>query len=112
MQSYGILLFIVLPVGGSPFTLNALWKHIGWMPPSLTSSHFENGCDLIMCLDKHASVSAAPFCSLARIFLQPDNSVCVSVLPDIKYAVTSLSFSKWDKVKVFFSSLILSQSGL
>ena len=42
--------------------------------------------------------SSAPFYSHWHIFLRPDNSVCVSVVSSIKYAVTSYPFSKWDKV--------------
>ena len=53
-------------------------------------------------LYKRTSISTAPqaFCSRALIFLRHDNSVHVSVLPDVKYAMISRPFSKtkWDQV--------------
>ena len=52
-----------------------------------------------MCLYMHAGVSTVSFRSRARIFLQADNSVRVSVLRSTKYAVTSHPFSKWDIVQ-------------
>ena len=48
----------------------------------------------------HANAITALFCSLAHIFLQTDNSACILVLPNIKYAVSSYPFWKWDKVKL------------
>ena len=33
------------------------------------------------------------------IFLQTKNSTRISTLPDVKYAVTSRLFSKWDQVQ-------------
>ena len=56
-----------------------------------------NGCDVITRLYMCASTSTMSFCSHTRIFLQIENSVLVSVLPSIKYAATSLPFSKRDK---------------
>ena len=56
------------------------------------------------------------FCTRAHIFLRTDNSAHISVLPNIKYVVTSRLFSKWDKVwfqcGVSLSKTIHSQPGV
>ena len=41
---------------------------------------------------------AVPFCCRGCIFLRPDNNAHISVLSNIKYAVTLCPFAKWDKV--------------
>ena len=50
----------------------------------------------------HASISTAPFFVVTHIFLENGNSLCVSVLFNVKYAVTVTPrpFSKWDNVYI------------
>ena len=57
-------------------------------------SHFENGRDVITHLYKQASISTTLFCSPALIFLQPDNSVRISVLSKYKMRVDIMSILK------------------
>ena len=48
------------------------------------------------------SVSTAPFSNRASTFPKIDNNAHVSVLSNVKYAVTSYPFSNWDKLQCVF----------
>ena len=67
------------------------FQNSSWFKTKLLS-HFEHGCDVIMRLYMRTSFSTAHFCSRAHSFPRTDNSACISVLPNIRYAVTPRPF--------------------
>ena len=66
--------------------------------------HFWNGIDVITHFYMHASILSA-FFSCTWIFRQFENNTCISVLHEIRYAVMSHPFLKWDKVCRLLSSM-------
>ena len=73
---------------------------------NINLSHFENGREVITHLYSTPMYRPHHFFTHAIILLWTEESKCISVLPNIKYTVTSHSFSK------FSHGVPLSASGL
>ena len=76
----------------APITLPILAKHV-FIHLSLFPKLYPT---LRMDVTSYLAVLTAPFCNRLCIFPRIDIGTRVSVLPNIRHAVTSRPFSKWD----------------